>query len=105
MLNTPAVNAFEMEGVLTTPRTCTLIEAQPYLSQMERFLQAAYKLQEPFLTTPHFDALVGDGLPRIRFRMGLQALQEEDRRLLDYSELLTSLEEGGGAKFSALIGR
>jgi hypothetical protein len=105
MLNTPAVNCFAFDGVLTTPRACALAESKAHLDQIERFFQAKYKKSESFLLSHQFDPLVGEQMPTLRFRMGLQALAEEDRRLLDYSELMTSLQEGGGKKFKDMLGR
>lgn len=45
------------------------------------------------------------GLPTVRFRTGLQAVPDEDRKLLDYSELMTSIDEGRGQKFTAILDR
>ena len=39
----------------------------------------------------------------MRFRVGLQAGKDEDRRLLDYSELITTLDMGAGKKFIDLL--
>lgn len=105
MLNTPAINNFEFDTVLTTPRACRYGDVMPTLSAIERFLQAKYNVTESFLLANHFRSLIKDGLPTVRYRIGLQAVKEEDRRILDYSELITNLEEGAGRKFTDMIAR
>ncbi len=55
--------------------------------------------------TGNFRPLIKDELPTIRYRIGLQAIEEEDRRILDYSELITNLDTGGGRKFIEMINR
>ena len=55
------------------------------------------------LLEAHYPPLIREGLPTIHYRIGLQAVKEEDRRILDYSELITSLGEGAGRKFIDLI--
>ena len=105
MVNTPAVNSFDFESVLTTPRACRFAEASHTLGQIEQFLLGKYRLQDAFLCNHGFAPLVGHGLPEVRFRVALQAAREEDRRILDYSSLLTSLDEGAGHKFINLVGQ
>ena len=105
MLNTPAINNFEFDTVLTTPRACRYGDVLPILSVMERFLQAKYDVTESFLLADRFRPLIKEGMPTVRYRIGLQAVKEEDRRILDYSELITNLEEGAGRKFSDMIAR
>ncbi len=105
MLNTPAVNSFEFDTVLTTPRACRFTESASQLSDVERFIQAKFKVPESFVLCPHYQPLVGDKLPDIRYRIGLQAVKDEDRRILDYSELITTLDEGGGRKFTDMVSR
>jgi hypothetical protein len=105
MLNTPGINNFEFDTVLTTPRACRFSDAVISLSAIERFLQAKYTVSESFMLEPHFRQLVKDDLPSIRYRVGLQAVKEEDRSILDYSELITSLETGGGRKFIDMVSR
>jgi hypothetical protein len=105
MLNTPGINNFEFDSVLTTPRACRFTDAAISLSAIERFLQAKYTVSESFMFTPHFRPLVRDDLPSIKYRVGLQAVKEEDRRILDYSELITSLETGSGRKFIDMVSR
>jgi len=105
MLNTPAVNSFEFDTVLTTPRACRFAESLASLSGIERFLQAKFKASDSFILQPHYRPLIAEDLPTIRFRIGLQAVKDEDRRILDYSELITSLDDGAGRKFTDLVGR
>ncbi len=105
MLNTPAINNFQFDSILTTPRACRFEDAASELLTIEGFIQAKYNVSEPFLLSPHFQSLVQEGLPAISFRIGLQAVKEEDRRILDYSELITSLDQGPGRKFIDLISR
>jgi very-short-patch-repair endonuclease len=105
MLNTPAVNSFAFESVLTTPRACRFEEATQALRPIEAFLQAKYSVADPFLLNHGFQSLVADGLPEIRFRVALQVVGDEDRRILDYSGLLTSLDEGAGRKFINMVGQ
>ncbi len=49
MLNTPAVNSFEFESVLTTPRACRFEEATLALHPIEQFLQAIAAQEHKFL--------------------------------------------------------
>jgi very-short-patch-repair endonuclease len=105
MLNTPAINSFEFDSVLTTPRACRFAEAMPALRPIEQFLQAKYNVAKPFLLERGFSPVVGDGLPDVRFRVALQAVGDEDRRILDYSELLTTLDKGVGRKFMDIVGQ
>ena len=103
MVNTPAVNSFEFESVLTTPRACRFEEATLALHPIDQFLQAKYNVPDSFLLNHGFPALVGENLPDVRFRVALQAVGDEDRRILDYSGLLTSLDEGAGHKFIDMV--
>ena len=105
MLNTPAINNFEFDTVLTTPRACRFEDGGRTIPAIERFLQAKYNVTENFLLKDHFRPLVKDKLPTVRYRVGLQAVKEENRRILDYSELITSLDEGAGRKFSEMVSR
>ncbi|MBN1101847.1 MAG: AAA family ATPase [Deltaproteobacteria bacterium] len=103
LLNTPAINNFEFDTILTTPRACRFDEGHVELSGIERFLQAKYNVSDHFLLVPRFRPLIREDLPVIHYRIGLQAVREEDRRILDYSELITSLDSGAGNKFIELI--
>ena len=103
MINTPAVNKFEFDTILTTPRACLFEEGFNALAVVERFLQAKYDVSERFILAGNFRPLIQDNLPTVRYRIGFQAVREEDRRILDYSELITTLDTGGGKKFIDLI--
>jgi very-short-patch-repair endonuclease len=103
MLNTPAVNSFEFDSVLTSPRACRFEEATPALRPIEQFLQAKYNVPNSFLLSHGFPSLVGENLPEVRFRVALQTVGDEDRRILDYSGLLTSLDAGAGRKFIDMV--
>lgn len=105
MLNTPAINSFEFDTVLTTPRACRFEESDAHLSGIERFLQAKYSVSEPFVLESHYQSLVSEAAPTTRYRVGLQAVKDEDRRILDYSELITTLDAGAGKKFTDMVGR
>jgi hypothetical protein len=105
MLNTPAINSFEFDTVLTTPRAAKLEAAAGELSVIERFLQAKFNVTENFLFASPFRPLIREGLPQVAYRLGLQAVKDEDRRILDYSELITGLDDGAGQKFIDLVGR
>ncbi|MBU0734417.1 MAG: AAA family ATPase, partial [Proteobacteria bacterium] len=105
MLNTPAINNFEFDTVLTTPRACRFEDGGHTIPVMERFLQAKYNVTENFLLANHFRPLVKEKLPTVSYRIGLQAVREENRRILDYSELITSIDQGAGRKFSEMVSR
>src|SRR5262249_28738465 len=47
--------------------------------------------------------LSASDLPTVRYRMGLQVIKDEDRKILDYSELITDLGGAAGKKFIELI--
>jgi len=99
IINTPAVNSFGFEHILTTPRAARFVDAQYYLGSIERHLQNNYDLFDTFLLEPSFKSLQSSGKPTINFRIGLQVVQNENRRLLDYSELITHIDAGKGGKF------
>ncbi len=103
MLNTAAINSFEFDTILTAPRACRFDESVTLLQYVERFLQAKFSVSDNFILTPHFRPLIAENLPALRFRVGIQAVKDEDRRLLDYSELITTLDTGVGKKFTDLI--
>ena len=105
MLNTAGINNLQFDTVLTAPRACRFQDAAASISAIEHFLQAKYSVAERFMFTGNFRPLIKDELPAIRYRIGLQAIKEEDRRILDYSELITNLDTGGGRKFIDMITR
>jgi very-short-patch-repair endonuclease len=98
LINTSAINSFPFQTVLTIPRAARLEEAADYLWGVERFLQTAYSVFSPFLLEYGFKSLVHDERPSVSYRIGLQIVVKEDRRLLDYSELITRLDAGQGGK-------
>jgi very-short-patch-repair endonuclease len=102
MLNTPAINSFRFENVLTTPRACLLSNAKLNLNTIDQFIQAYYKNTQAICLQPCFIKIVAKELPTIKYRVGLQLL-EEDRKILDYSELITKLGTGAGNKFVNLV--
>ncbi len=102
MINTPAINSFRFESVLTTPRACRLENAFQNLQIIEQFIQAFYQSPQITFLQPNFEKLVAKGLPPIKYRVGLQLL-DEDRKILDYSELITKLDTGAGRKFVDLV--
>jgi very-short-patch-repair endonuclease len=102
MINTPAINYFKFGNVLTTPRACLLQDAERYLRAIDQFLQAYYRNPNEILLQPNFKKLVAEDLPQVSYRVGLQLL-DEDRKILDYSELITQIDEGAGEKFTNLI--
>lgn len=105
MLNTPAINNFEFDTILTTPRAAKLEAAAGELSVIEKFLQAKFNVTESFLFSSPFRPLIREDFPQVSYRLGLQAVKDEDRRILDYSELITGLDDGAGQKFMNLVGR
>lgn len=105
MLNTPAINSFEFDTILTTPRAAKLEAAAGELSVIEKFLQAKFNVSESFMFASPFRPLIRESLPQVSYRVGLQAVKDEDRRILDYSELITGLDDGAGQKFMDLVER
>lgn len=105
MLNTPAINSFQFQSVLTTPRAASISESSKYILILEKFFQAYYKINNNFLSESQFKAISADNLPAISFRIGLQITQDLDRRILDYSELITNIDVGAGDKFNKIINK
>lgn len=104
-INTPAVNYFKFPSILTTPRSTTFQFAAADIRGIETFLQAQYGISEPFALESHFKKIAApkENFPDIRCRLGFQVVRKENKRLLDYSELMTRLLAGGGSKFSDFI--
>lgn len=98
-INTPAINSFGFDTILTTPRAARLEEATEYLWGVERFLQNNYDFFNSFLLEYAFNPLTSVNRPTINYRIGLQCIQKENRKLLDYSELITRIDAGQGGKF------
>ncbi len=105
LLNTPAINYFKFESVLTVPRASSIETTQAHLGAIETFIQTQYGFQEPFILEPSFSRKThaNDGFPVIKNRIGLQIVTNEDKKLLDYSELLTKMELGETSRFADFI--
>ena len=102
-LNTPAINTAKMGNILTTPRACTFEDLEKYITQIEMYLEAYYKNSNSFILKPLFRKIVGKDLPDITARIGFQIIPKEDRKILDYSELITQIKSGAGEKFKDLV--
>jgi hypothetical protein len=105
LINTPAVNYFKFPSVLTTSRSSILKNAGSNLSGIEVFLQAQYGWNESFVLEPHFRSIKApkEIYPDIKCRIGFQVVRNENKKLLDYSEIMTHLESGGKSKFVDFI--
>ncbi|MBU1706137.1 AAA family ATPase [Patescibacteria group bacterium] len=105
LLNVPAVNFFKFEKVLTIPRASSFGSAQGNLSAMEVFIQSQYGHHQPFVLEPNFREIIHDNkdLPSITGRIGFQIVGNEDKKLLDYSEIMTHLEQGGHNRFTEFV--
>lgn len=105
LLNTPAINYFKFDTVITIPRASSPSLASSHLSSIEAFFQNQYGFQTPFVLEPAFNSIShqNENYPQIKSRIGLQIVEKEDKKLLDYSELMTKLELGGSSKFSEFI--
>lgn len=99
MLNTPAINSFEFQNVLTIPRAASFSGSIAHLRQMDSFLTGEYTLTPQAITTNDscFIPAPKEGLPYLKYRFGLQVIKNEDKRILDYSELMTKIERGEGS--------
>jgi very-short-patch-repair endonuclease len=104
-INTPAVNYFRFPSVLTVARSTTFQNAEADLGGVEIFLQAQYGWTRPFILEPHFMPIAApeDIYPDIRCRVGFQVVQKENKKLLDYSEIMTRMNCGQQSKFSNFI--
>lgn len=105
LLNTPAVNYFKFDSVLTVPRAASIATTKDHLGAMETFIQVQYGFQEPFILEPSFARIThaNENFPVIKNRIGLQTVTNEDKKLLDYSELMTKIELGESSRFSEFI--
>jgi len=105
LLNTPAVNYFKFDSILTVPRASSITTSKGHLGAIETFIQAQYGFQEPFVLEPSFACVThaNENFPQIKNRIGLQIVTNEDKKLLDYSELMTKMELGESSKFSEFI--
>lgn len=105
LLNTPAVNYFKFASVLTVPRASSIAAFAAHLGAMETFLQTQYGFQTPFLAEPSFNRITHaeNQYPAIKPRIGMQIIANEDKKLLDYSEIMTKMEMGQESKFADFI--
>ena len=99
IINVPAINTFGFDNILTTPRASRFIDAKYYLSFLDRFIQVNYNSFNDFILEPFFRTLSANNKPDIKYRVGFQIIQKENRKLLDYSELITHIDAGLGGKF------
>lgn len=105
LINTPAVNYFKFPSVLTTKRASTFKNASGSLAGMQVFLQTHYGLDKPFMLESSFGTIkpADTVLPDIRCRIGFQVVRDENKKLLDYSEIMSCLQAGKNSKFVDLI--
>lgn len=99
IMNVPAINKSGFDNILTTPRVSRFVDASYYLSSIDRFLQVNYNYFNDFILEPFFNPLSAPDKPEIKYRIGFQVVQKENRKLLDYSELITHIDAGLGGKF------
>ena len=97
LLNTPAINSFDFQNVLIIPRAASFAGSIPHLRQMDSFLCGEYNLPPQAITTDENRSIPPphEGLPLLKYRLGFQVIKNEDKRILDYSELMTKIERGG----------
>ena len=105
LLNTPAINYFKYENVLTVPRASAIETARNHLGAIETFMQTQYSFQYPFILQQNFNLVSHENgnFPQIKNRIGLQIITNEDKKLLDYSELMTKMEMGETSRFSEFV--
>jgi len=99
LLNTPAINTFDFQNVLIIPRAASFAASIPHLRQMDSFLANEYNLPPQAITTNEDCSIPPptEGLPHLQYRLGFQVIKSEDKRLLDYSELMAKVERGEGS--------
>ena len=103
VVNTPAISSFGFDTILTTPRASRFIDAKYYIGSIERHLQNSYNVFDEFLLEQAFKPLSAPLRPTINFRVGLQVVLNENRKLLDYSELITHIDAGQAGKFIGFV--
>jgi KaiC/GvpD/RAD55 family RecA-like ATPase len=106
LVNTPALNTFEFDSILTLPRASSFKEAVLTLKQLDRFLDAEYQVSRQEITlSDSFYQFTGkaQNRPPVRYRFGFQVIRDEDKRLLDYSELMTRIERGMASKLGDFV--
>ena len=57
LLNTPAVNYFKFDSVLTVPRASSVATTKSHLGAIETFIQTQYGFQEPFILEQSFSRI------------------------------------------------
>jgi len=107
MLNTPAINSFDFQNVLTLPRAASFTGSIAHLRQLDSFLASEYNLSPQTITTSEtcFVPPPKEELPYLKYRFGLQVIKHEDKRVLDYSELMTRIETGKGSNIIDFVDR
>ena len=106
LINTPALNTFEFDSILTLPRASSFKEAVSTLKQMDYYLDAEYQVSRQEITlSDGFYQFAGkaNNKPPVRYRLGFQVIRDEDKRLLDYSELMTRIEKGMSSKLGDFV--
>ena len=106
LLNTPAINTFEFKRVLTLPRASSFKESIHYLKLLDDFLKTEYTISEQdiaFNESFFFFPAPIETLPLLKYRLGFQVIKNEDKRLLDYSELMTRIEKGLPSKIGDFV--
>lgn len=104
LINVPAINYHQFESILTVPRATNSSDAVSYLRQVEGFFQHNYGIESPFIFERNFSTIIAEDekLPQIFYKVGLQVVQNENKRILDYSELLT-VGDGPSGKFGKFL--
>ena len=105
MLNTPAINSFDFKNVLTIPRAASFSGGMAHLRQLDSFLTGEYSLAPQAIATNEgcFIPPPKETLPFLKYRFGLQVVKNEDKRVLDYSELMTKIERGEGTTITRFV--
>lgn len=105
LLNTPAINVFKFENVLTLPRSSTRKQAGAHIRSMQTYLQTIYKVNNSFLQDETFEPILAEqeDRPSIYPRIGLQIIKNEDKKLLDYSEIHARVDHGEKSQFTTFI--
>ena len=106
LLNTPAINSFEFKRVLTLPRASSFKESIHYLKLLDDFLKTEYTINQQdiaFNENFFFFPAPIETLPLLKYRLGFQVVKNEDKRLLDYSELMTRIEKGLPSKIGEFV--
>jgi superfamily I DNA and/or RNA helicase/very-short-patch-repair endonuclease len=106
LLNTPAINSFEFKRVLTLPRASSFKESISHLKLLDDFLKTEYTINQQdiaFNDNFFFFPAPIETLPLLKYRLGFQVIKNEDKRLLDYSELMTRIEKGLPSKIGEFV--